>query len=116
MPISLAPIVKFNGTTLPNAWIEALTDLRIERELQVPSRCTFRFTDPGYALLAGNTVTLGMAIVISAADGGQLIEAEVTSIGADQQEGQQPHLVVTGHDKSHRMGRPTAVTTYLEMA
>jgi uncharacterized protein involved in type VI secretion and phage assembly len=116
MPISLAPIVKFNGSALPNAWIEALLDLRIERELQVPSRCTFRFTDPGYALLAANTVTLGMGIQISAADGGQLIEAEVTSIGADQQEGQQPHLVITGHDKSHRMGRPTAVTTYLEMA
>ncbi len=116
MPISLAPIVKFNGSALPAAWIESLIDLRVERELQVPSRCTLRFTDPGYALLAANTVTLGMAIIISAADGGQLIEAEVTSIAADQQEGRQPQLVVTAHDKSHRMGRPTTVTTYLNMA
>lgn len=116
MPISLAPIVKFNGTTLATAWIDALVDLRVERELQVPSRCTLRFTDPGYVLLGGNTVTLGMAITVAAADGGQLIAAEVTSIAVDQQEGDNPTLVVTGHDKSHRMGRPTAVTTYLNMA
>jgi uncharacterized protein involved in type VI secretion and phage assembly len=115
MPISLAPIVKFNGAQLPAKWLDSLLDLRVERELQVPGRCTFRFIDPGYALLAANTVTLGMPIVISAPDGGKLIDAEVTSIGADQQEGQQPHLVVVGHDKSHRMGRPTAVATYLEM-
>jgi len=115
MPISLAPIVKFNGTMLPNAWIEALIDVRVERELQLPSRGTVRFTDPGYALLGGNLVTLGMPITVAAADGGQLIAAEVTSIGVDDQEGENPVLVVTGHDKSHRMGRPTVVTTYLNM-
>jgi phage protein D len=115
MPISLAPIVKFKGAQLSMAWLEALVDLRVERELQVPSRCTLRFIDPGYALLAGNSVSLGMPITISSADGGVLIEAEVTGIGADQSEGANPELVITGHDKSHRMGRPTVVTTYLKM-
>jgi uncharacterized protein involved in type VI secretion and phage assembly len=115
VPISLAPIVKLNGTSLTSAWIEALIDIRIERELQVPGRCTMRFADPGYALLAANTVKLGTAVVVNAADGGQLIQAEVTGIGADQREGQHPELVITAHDKSHRMGRPTAVTTYLNM-
>jgi uncharacterized protein involved in type VI secretion and phage assembly len=116
MPISLAPIVKFNGQQLAAAWLENLLEVRVERELQVPSRCTLRFVDPGYVLLAGNTVTLGMPIKISAPDGGDLIDCEVTSISADQQEGQNPHLVVVGHDRSHRMGRPTAVTTHLQMA
>lgn len=115
MPISLAPIVKFHGAPLAATWLDALIELRVEREFQVASRCTLRFTDPGYALLAANTVALGMAIVVSAADGGELIAAEVTGIGADQREGQQPELVIVAHDKSHRMGRPTAVTTYLEM-
>ncbi|MGH9125325.1 MAG: VgrG-related protein [Acidimicrobiales bacterium] len=116
MPISLAPIVKFSGQQLANTWIEALIDLRVEREFQVPGRCTLRFVDPGYALLASGTVTLGMPIVISAADGGELIEAEVTSISAEQREAANPQLVVVGHDKSHRMGRPTVVTTYQQMA
>lgn len=115
MPISLAPIVKLDGQALPETWVEALIDLRVERELQVPGRCTLRFADPGYVHLTSNKVKLGTAISILAADGGNLIEVEVTSIGADQQEGQHPHLVVVGHDKSHRMGRPTVVTTYLEM-
>jgi uncharacterized protein involved in type VI secretion and phage assembly len=115
MPISLVPVIKFNGSALPRVWLDSLIDLRVERELQVPGRCTLRFVDPGYALLAANLVSLGMAIAISAPDGGVLIDAEVTSIGADQQEGQQPHMVVVGHDKSHRLGRATMVTTYLQM-
>ena len=81
----------------------------------MPGRCTLRFIDAGYALLTSKLVTLGMPITVAAADGGKLIDAEVTSIGADQQEGQHPTLVIVGYDRSHRMGRPTVVTTYLEM-
>jgi uncharacterized protein involved in type VI secretion and phage assembly len=115
MPISLAPIVKFDGQQLPQLWIDALIDVRVERELQVPGRCTLRFSDPSYALLASGKATLGMKISILAPDGGELIDAEVTSIAAEQQEGQQPQTAIVGHDKSHRMGRPTTVTTYLAM-
>ncbi|MDP9075353.1 MAG: VgrG-related protein [Actinomycetota bacterium] len=104
-----------NGQPLAHAWEEALTDLRIEREFQVPGKCTLRFTDPGYVLLAGNTVKLGTKIVVSAVDGGELIQAEVTGIGVEQQEGRHPDLVVVAHDKSHRLGRATTVATYLEM-
>jgi phage protein D len=115
MPISLAPVVKFNGAPLSQKWMEALVELRVEREFQVPGRCTFKFVDPGYALLASNKVHLGMPIIVSAVDGGQLIQAEVTGIGAEQTDGSHPVLVVAAHDKSHRLGRATAVTTYLEM-
>jgi len=115
MPISLAPVIKFNGTPLAAPWMDALIEARIELEFQVPGRCTLRFVDPGYVLLASNKAKLGTPIMVTAVDGGQLIQAEVTGIGAEQREGAHPELVVVAHDKSHRLGRATAVTTYLQM-
>lgn len=116
--IMLAPVVSFDSRNLSAKWLDALTEIRIELQFQVPGRATIRFSDPGYALLASNTVKLGTTVRISdpANSSLGLIDAEVTSIGAEQPVGQQPELVVVAHDKSHRLGRATNVKTYLMMS
>ncbi len=115
MPIEIAPIVQLNGTTLPADWATALIEVRVERELQLPGRATLRFVDPGYALLAANTIALGTEVSIAAPDGPSLIIAEVTGIEVEQPEGEQPELILVAHDRSHRMARGTRVDTYLQM-
>jgi uncharacterized protein involved in type VI secretion and phage assembly len=115
MPISLSPTVKFNGTSLADSWVARFTELVVDREFQVPGRCSLRFSDPGFVLLASNTATLGMPISVTAADGGAVFDGEVTELGAEQSLERQPDLVIVAHDKSHRMGRPSNITTYLQM-
>jgi len=117
MPLS--PVVHVNGSALAEHWLAALLDVRVEREFQIPSRCTLRFTDPGYVLTAAAEVHLGTTITVSVEEEGgpasELVHTEVTSIAVDQREGEQPELVVVAHDKSHRMGRGTQIKSYTSM-
>jgi phage protein D/phage baseplate assembly protein gpV len=115
MAILLAPAVKVDGDLLRDSWLEALTEVRVERGFQVPARATLRFDDSGYRLLSTNHMKLGTNVTITAPDGGDLLEAEVTGISAEQPEGEQPELIVFAHDRGHRLGRSTKVTTYLQM-
>jgi uncharacterized protein involved in type VI secretion and phage assembly len=98
-------------------WQQALLEIRVERQFQVPGRVTLRFLDPGYALAGASTVSLGTDIAVSDPSDKSLalIRAEVTAVAVEQQQGHQPELVVTGHDRSHRMGRATSVKSYLSM-
>lgn len=115
--IALAPLVALDGQPLPEAWRDALTELRVELQLQVPGQCSLRFSDPGYALLERHTISLGKSVKVSAPTDASLvlIAAEVTSIAVDQRAGEQPELVVVAHDKSHRLGRATNVKSFLSM-
>lgn len=112
-PITLSPIVKLDGTALSTTFLDALREIRIERELQVPGRVTLRFVDPGYALADAGTVKLATKVEVTGPDGDPvLISAEVTAIAVEQPPGDQPELVVTALDKSHRLGRTMSVAAY----
>jgi phage protein D len=115
MAIRLAPAVTLDGNLLPGSWLDGLVEIRVERGFQVPGRATLRLEDPGYQLLGSNILNLGGTVVVTAPDEGELIEAEVTGISVEQREGEQPELVVIAHDRAHRLGRSTNVTTYLQM-
>jgi uncharacterized protein involved in type VI secretion and phage assembly len=115
MSILLAPAVKLDGDLLRDAWLEALTEVRVEKTFQLPGRGTLRFDDPGYRLLSTNRIKLGTVVVLTAPDGGDLLDAEVTGISVEQPEGEQPELIVVAHDRAHRLARSTNVTTYLKM-
>jgi uncharacterized protein involved in type VI secretion and phage assembly len=117
--ISISPIVSLAGENLSAAWLRALTEVVVQREYQVPARCTLRFVDPGYTLLAQNKVKLGVPVQVKAPGAGDpivLVSAEVTSIVVEQREDAQPELVVVAMDKSHRMGRGTQIKSYQSMA
>jgi phage protein D/phage baseplate assembly protein gpV len=115
--ISLAPQVTFDGSPISSELQQALLEIRVERQFQVPGRVTIRFLDPGYVLAGASSVSFGTTIEVSdPADRGLvLISAEATSVAVEQPQGQQPELVVIGHDRSHRMGRATIVKSYLSM-
>jgi uncharacterized protein involved in type VI secretion and phage assembly len=117
MTISITPDVKFDRSPLALNWMAALLEIRVQREFQVPGRVAMRFLDPGYELASSSEVSLGTTIEVSDPldQSLVLIEAEVTSVAVEQPQGQQPELVVVGHDKSHRMGRATTVKSYLSM-
>ena len=114
------PRSRSTAQALGATWLSALIEVRVEREFQVPGRCTLRFGDPGYALIEQGLIALGTPLVVEAlAEDGStssLINGEVTSIAIDQREGEQPELVIVAHDKSHRLGRGTSIKSYLTMA
>jgi uncharacterized protein involved in type VI secretion and phage assembly len=113
----LAPAVKLDGSALAANWQAALLECKVELELRTPGQVTLTFTDAGYSLSGAGTVQLGTQVVVSMPDGsGDLISAEVTAIAVEQREGEQPELVLTALDKSHRMARGSQVKTYLQMA
>ena len=118
--VALTPEFTVAGQALGASWLSALIEVRVEREFQVPGRCTLRFGDPGYRLIEQGLIALGTPLVVEALaeDGstGSLINGEVTSIAIDQREGEQPELVIVAHDKSHRLGRGTSIKSYLTMA
>lgn len=113
----LSPTVRVAGELLAPTWLNALIEVRVEREFQVPARCTLRFLDPGYVLVGSGKVHLGTEVVVSAGTDGapELVDSEVTSIAVDQREGEQPELVVVAHDRSHRMGRGTRIKSHQSM-
>jgi uncharacterized protein involved in type VI secretion and phage assembly len=116
MPITLAPTISFGGTELAAAWQQALLECKVELELRTTGQVTLRFADPGYVLTQENSVNLGDSVTITLPGGTTVIEAEATSFGIEQSEGEQPELVIIALDKSHRMSRGSRVKTYLQMS
>jgi uncharacterized protein involved in type VI secretion and phage assembly len=112
--VALSPSITLGGRELAKAWQEALIEARVDCVLARPGRVVLRFVDPGYALLASEAVRLGVEIEVrQPGASGSVIVAEVTEVSCEQREGEQPELVIVGHDRSHRLGRMAAVKTYL---
>lgn len=114
MVVALSPGITLHGRELPRSWQDALIEVRVDRVLAQPGRVVLRFVDPGYALLESGSVHLGVEVEVRQPGTSEaLISAEVTEVSCEQREEEQPELVVVAHDRSHRLGRMTAVTTYL---
>lgn len=114
--VALSPRVLLADAALTADWQNALREIRVELQYQVPARCTLRFIDAGYVLSSSGKVSLGTSVSVKApTDATTMITAEVTSVALEQRAGDQPELVVVAHDKSHRLGRGTNVKTYVQM-
>lgn len=111
---SLTPVVYIDSTELSPEWLDALIELRVERQYQVPSRVSLRFTDPGYKLVSSTKAALGTKVEVKGpvAPHTTMISAEVVSISSEQVPGDQPELVMVALDKSHRLGRTTRVKVF----
>jgi uncharacterized protein involved in type VI secretion and phage assembly len=112
-PLALAPTITFDGSPLADNWQAALLECKVDSQLCSPGQVTLRFSDPGYAFVASRSVRLGTEVVVSVLHGGPLITAEVTTVGVEQRLGENPELLLTALDKSHRMARGTRIKTYL---
>jgi uncharacterized protein involved in type VI secretion and phage assembly len=112
--IVLSPKVSIGGSALSTTWQAALLELRVERALNVPARVTLRFADPGYVLLKSGIVSITGTLQVTGPGGDHtLFTGIVTSVGAEQREGEQPELVVVGHDKSYKLGLNSQVKTWI---
>lgn len=109
---SLSPVVKLDGSSLPAEWQLALLEVRVEHQFQLPCRVTLRFNDPGYHLVSKSLAKLGTTIEVHQPGGDKLATAEVTAITCDQRPGEQPELGLEALDKSHRLGRKTAIKVF----
>ncbi|HLI55009.1 MAG TPA: phage baseplate assembly protein V [Acidimicrobiales bacterium] len=117
MTVGLSPIVHLGGSPLAASWQEALVEVRVELEFQLPGRATLRFTDPGYTLLSSKKVSLGTTVEVRDPSGDHLlISAEVTTLSCEQRAGEQPELVAVALDRSHRLGRKTVVKVFQGVA
>lgn len=112
--VGLSPVVNVGGQILPDQWQAALLEIRVELQFQVPARVTLRFTDSGYALLSAKTVSIGTTVDVLDPNlsNKKLVSAEVTAISCEQRPGEQPELVLTALDKSHRLGRATTIKVF----
>lgn len=114
--IVLTPRVTFTGSPLATAWQAALLELKVERALNVPSRVTLRFADPGYTLLQSGAVSLEQTLEVDDPKGdNKLFKGIVTGIGSEQREGEQPELIVVGHDASYKLGLTSQVKTWSQV-
>lgn len=114
--IALSPKVSLNGTALGTAELGALLEIRVERSLNVPARVTLRFADPGYALLQAGTAALETPLEVTGPGGShKLFSGIVTGVGSEQREGEQPELVVVGHDSSYTLGLTSRVKTWSQV-
>lgn len=114
MAVDLSPTISLDGSELSASWQAALIEVRCDLQLAQPGRIALRLLDPGYALLDAGKVGLGTALTVTIPGASSpLIEGEVTEVGCEQREGEQPELIVVAHDLSHRLARMTAVGTYL---
>jgi phage protein D/phage baseplate assembly protein gpV len=113
----LSPVVKLSGSAINVADLGNLLEIRVDRAFGVPGELMLRFLDDGYEMSSANHFNLADEVTVldKPNDGTALIVAEVTSIAVEQRQGEQPELVVTAHDKSHRLGRNSKVAVYTQM-
>ncbi|MDA8300436.1 MAG: VgrG-related protein [Actinomycetota bacterium] len=111
--LTLAPSISLGGSLLSQSWQDALLECKVDLEMRAPGQARLRFADPGYSLSKSGTIGLGSPLAVAVPQAGRLISAEVTAVGVEQRQGENPELVVTALDRSHRMGRGSRVKTYL---
>ncbi len=118
--MSLAPVIKSNGSVLPEAWLGALLELRVRRAVRTIGRCTLRFADPGYTLAGASKLKVGATIQVSAKADGEgttlttVFEGKVTSTGVESSDADQPELIVVAEDLAYELSRTARAATYLK--
>lgn len=111
----LSPQVTVDGSGLPRAWTDALVELRVERRLRLPARCTLRFSDPRYELCGdGRRLTEPGRRVQVQLGGTALITAEVTGVEVQAAQHDGAELVVVAHDLSYKLLASPGVKGYLQ--
>lgn len=122
--------IQIAGSQLDHSISAQLVDLRLETTNALPDVCTMRFTeaDPSGSdqlkIIDNPTFALGAALTVklAAACEGSLtavFDGEITTIEAElgSRHGGEPvlELIVSGHDRSHRMHRVTTTRTFRQV-
>ena len=112
------PTVKVDGSPLRDATFDALVDVRVERELQLPAAFSMRFRDPSFDLLDSGIFAIAKPVTIAFPDASgtdvTVLSGEITAIGVEQGGGDRHELVISGLDAGHRLAHSGVPTTYLK--
>ncbi len=112
------PLFKLNGAAASDDLLDNMMDARVELPLNAPARATLRFFDEHFNLLdnAGLDIAKALSVSFERPDGTLKVvfDGEITGIAIEQGPTGQHEMIVTALDQSHRLGRATTTTTYLQ--
>jgi phage baseplate assembly protein gpV len=114
--LSLAPVIKANGTALTQQAVNALVSLEVDRGVNLVGRATLRFVEQGFDLEVQPKFTLGTKVTIALNAGGSVFSGEVTGLSLDQGSGYGPittELTVVVDDPSYKLGKETKNQAFL---
>ncbi len=99
---------------------EAIVDVRVQDVLSMPCSATIRITDPDVQLIDKDSLAIGkeLEIKVGAIDAratSSIFKGEIVALEPDFSEST-VEMVIRAYDKSHRLQRGRAVTTYQQMS
>jgi phage protein D/phage baseplate assembly protein gpV len=106
--------VLVNDVPAGDAWIRALTEVRVQQRLSVPAQCelTFTVSDPG--LLDFAVAPPGSALRVSLRGGGLLFNGQVTAVEYDYDASCGQVVRWRGYDLLHRLRKRQPVRAHVE--
>lgn len=112
--ISYAPVIEIAGRQMDPEQYEELRTMRVERQLGLVGRATFRFNDMGYKLASTQTFKIGQKLKVKQFPSTELFSGIVVGVSLEQMPGEQPQLVVVADDTAYKLTRGTKTKTYLQ--
>ena len=109
--------IKAAGATISATWADALSLVRVEESVHLPSQATLHFNDPWFNLFEDRTLHVGVGLTVAFRHGGaavKVFDGEVTSVSMDSGRGTLDELVVVALDRGHRLHRQGHNRTFLK--
>jgi uncharacterized protein involved in type VI secretion and phage assembly len=113
------PIIKVAGTKLPEDAMNALIEVRIETDYDIPDMFELTFQDDEYKLMDGILLDIGMPVELGFIDDASrqpvtITKGEIIGIEPHYDENMTAQLVVRGYSKLHRLNRGKKTRTFLK--
>jgi len=105
--------IKLNGSSPPDAMLEAVTETTVETNLHLPAMFVIRLIDPELEYIDSSQLAVGVEVEIKLEDV-VLIDGEITALEPDLAQAT-PVVQVRGYDRAHRLHRGRHRTAYLNV-
>jgi uncharacterized protein involved in type VI secretion and phage assembly len=112
---SIAPLIKVDGSDLPDNYAMAMLSLRINWGLSTTGRATLRFVDNGYDLSTTNKFKLGSAVAIRQKNK-PIFAGVVTGTALEHSGTSAPEYVVTVDDQSFKLALSQRIVAWEKMS
>jgi phage protein D len=110
------PIIKVDGTELTAAEYGALSGMRVERSLWMPSRASVRLDDHDFTIVDSAKFAIGKPLTVSTKDvagtAAAVFDGEITDLTVEQNLDGHHQLVIGALDKGHRLSVATNLRTF----
>ncbi len=115
--ISIAKfIIKVGGAKIDEALQNAIVELVVDSNLQLPDMVSLQFYSPDSSIVDSDMFKIGKALEVQVAGyETALFKGEITAVEPVFTVGGYVRMVVRGYDKSHRLHRGKKIRTFLKM-